>query len=381
MPSPTDRIKIIQVGAGAMGRLWLDVLAGSVDVELVGLVDIDLSAAQRSAAGAGLPNVALARSLPELLDLVAADAVLNVTVPEAHAEVSITALLHGLAVLCEKPLADTLAAALSMIAAAEVGGRLLMVSQSRRYWRNLDALRGQIPRLGRLGLVQCSFFKAPHFGGFREEMAYPLLKDMAIHQFDLARDLIGSEPAAVYCESFNPSGSWYAGDAAANVAVDFADGTRFVFTGSWCSPGLETSWNGSWRISAAGGTALWDGDYAPVAQTADGEQIPAEPGTEPEQIAGSLAEFVTALRTGAAPSGEAHSNVMSLAMVEGAIMSAQTRRRVVLGDLLDDAYRQALASEQRPELAAALASWPSLHEVIGNASRAVPAGGLKGELR
>ena len=96
MPSPTDRIKIIQVGAGAMGRLWLDVLAGSADVELVGLVDIDLSAAQLSAAGAGLPDVALARSLPELLDLVAADAVLNVTVPEAHAEVSITALLHGL---------------------------------------------------------------------------------------------------------------------------------------------------------------------------------------------------------------------------------------------------------------------------------------------
>ena len=381
MPSPTERIKIIQVGAGAMGRLWLDVLAGSADVELVGLVDIDLSAAQLSAAGAGLVDVALARSLPELLDRVAADAVLNVTVPEAHAEVSITALLHGLAVLCEKPLADSLAAALSMIAAAEVGGRLLMVSQSRRYWRNLTALRTQLARLGRLGLVQCSFFKAPHFGGFREEMAYPLLGDMAIHQFDLARELIGTKPVSVSCESFNPSGSWYAGDAAANVAVDFADGTRFVFTGSWCSPGLETSWNGSWRISAAGGTALWDGDYAPVAQTADGEQIPAEPGTGPEQIAGSLAEFVNALRTGAAPSGEAHSNVMSLAMVEGAIMSAQTRRRVVLGDLLDDAYRQALASEQRPELAAALASWPSLHEMIGNASRAVPAGGLKGELR
>jgi predicted dehydrogenase len=381
MPSPTERIKIIQVGAGAMGRLWLDVLAGSADVELVGLVDIDLSAAQLSAAGAGLPDVALARSLPELLDWVAADAVLNVTVPKAHAEVSITALLHGLAVLCEKPLADTLAAAMSMIAAAEVGGRLLMVSQSRRYWRNLTALRTQLARLGRLGLVQCSFFKAPHFGGFREEMAYPLLGDMAIHQFDLARELIGTEPVSVSCESFNPSGSWYAGDAAANVAVDFADGTRFVFTGSWCSPGLETSWNGSWRISAAGGTALWDGDYAPVAQTADGEPVPAEPGTGPEQIAGSLAEFVTALRSGAAPSGEAHSNIMSLAMVEGAIMSAQTRRRVVLSDLLDDAYRQALASEQRPELAAALASWPSLHEMIGNASRAVPAGGLKGELR
>jgi predicted dehydrogenase len=381
MPSPTERIKIIQVGAGAMGRLWLDVLADSADVELVGLVDIDLSAAQRSAADAGLPNVTLARSLPELLDRVAADAVLNVTVPEAHAEVSITALLHGLAVLCEKPLADTLAAALSMIAAAEVGGRLLMVSQSRRYWRNLDALRSQITRLGRLGLVQCSFFKAPHFGGFREEMAYPLLKDMAIHQFDLARDLIGSEPAAVYCESFNPSWSWYAGDAAANVAVDFADGTRFVFTGSWCSPGLETSWNGSWRISAAGGTALWDGDYAPVAQTADGEQIPAEPGTEPEQIAGSLAEFVRALRTGDTPSGEAHSNVLSLSMVEAAIRSAVDGQRVMIAGLLEDAYREAIGASQRPEVAAALAQWPSVYAVVGNSARATAGAILKGEQR
>jgi hypothetical protein len=81
------------------------------------------------------------------------------------------------------------------------------------------------------------------------------------------------------------------------------------------------------------------------------------------------------------PYGEVHSNVMSLAMVEAAVRSAQTRQRVVLSDLLDEAYRQAVTAEQRPELAAALASWPSVHEVIGNASRAVPAGELKGELR
>jgi hypothetical protein len=73
--------------------------------------------------------------------------------------------------------------------------------------------------------------------------------------------------------------------------------------------------------------------------------------------------------------------VMSLAMVEGAVRSAQTRQHVALGDLLDDAYRQALAAERRPQLAAVLASWPSVHDVIGNAGRAVPAGELKGEFR
>jgi predicted dehydrogenase len=257
--SQAEPVRLIQVGAGLMGRHWLDVIGQSTDVRLVGLADLDLPTAQRAAAGAGFADVEVASSLAELLDRLEADAVINVTIPEAHAEVSTTALLSGLAVLCEKPVAHTTSAALSMVAAAEVSGRLLMVSQSRRYWRNLDALRGQVARLRRLGLVECSLFKAPHFGGFREQMPFPLLVDMAIHQFDLARDLIGSEPLWITCESFNPDWSWFAGDAAADVHAEFDDGTRFVFAGSWCSPGLETSWNGSWRISGSGGTALWDG--------------------------------------------------------------------------------------------------------------------------
>jgi len=381
MSEAIEPVQLIQVGAGLMGRAWLNVIGQSTDVQLVGIADLDLQAAQRAAADAGFADVELASSLAELLDRVRADAVINVTIPEAHAEVSTTALLNGLAVLCEKPVAHTTSAALSMVAAAEVSGRLLMVSQSRRYWCNLDALRSQIAQLGRLGLVECNFFKAPHFGGFREQIPFPLLVDMAIHQFDLARDLMGSEPVWITCESFNPAWSWYAGDAAADVHAEFADGTRLVFAGSWCSPGLETSWNGSWRISGSSGTALWDGDHEPVGQTEDGEPITGAVGSGPEEIAGSLAEFVAALRDGHVPSGEVHSNVLSLAMVEGAVRSAQTGQRVVLDDLLDEAYVTALEVEERPELRAALACWPSVREVIGNPGRAVPTPQLKGELR
>ncbi|HVD80643.1 MAG TPA: Gfo/Idh/MocA family oxidoreductase, partial [Propionibacteriaceae bacterium] len=171
MPVPAEPVRLVQIGAGAMGRAWLRVIGRSPDVQLVGLADLDLNTAQRSAADAGFTDVAVATTLEDLLDRVEADAVVNVTIPEAHGEVSTVALLRGLAVLCEKPLADTLPTALSMIAAAEAGGRLLMVSQSRRYGRNVEALRGQIARLGRLGLVACSVFKGPHFGGFREQMA------------------------------------------------------------------------------------------------------------------------------------------------------------------------------------------------------------------
>jgi predicted dehydrogenase len=381
MLPPAEPVRLIQVGAGLMGRAWLNIIGQSTDVRLVGLADLNLEVAQRATAAAGVADVATATTLEGLLGRVEADAVVNVTIPEAHADVSITALQNGLSVLCEKPVAHTMGAALSMVAAAEVSGRLLMVSQSRRYWRNLEALRRQIARLGRVGIVECSFFRAPHFGGFREEMPYPLLADMAIHQFDLARHLIGSEPVWIRSESFNPDWSWFAGDAAAQVAAAFADGTRFGFTGSWCSAGVQTSWNGSWRISGADGTAVWDGDHEPVAQTADGEPIPAVPGTGPEELAGSLDEFVTAVRGGSVPASEVHRNVMSLAMVEGAIRSAQTGERAVLADLLDEAYEHALATERRPELRAALASWPSVHEVIGGSTATVPHSPRHGGMR
>jgi predicted dehydrogenase len=197
-------------------------------------------------------------------------------------------------------------------------------------------------------------------------MPYPLLVDMAIHQFDLSRQLTGSDPVAVYCDSFNPSWSWFQGDAAAQVVFEFANDARFTFSGSWCSPGLETSWNGSWRVSGAAGTALWDGASAPVAEDADGRPVNAAVGEGPEEIDGSLAEFITAVRTGVRPpSGEVHSNVLSLAMVEAAIRSAEEHRRVRIAEILDDAYDRAVLDETDPALKVALQSWPSVHTVIG----------------
>ncbi len=121
------------------------------------------------------------------------------------------ALLRGLPVLCEKPLAETVRECLTMVAAAEVSGKLLMVSQSRRYFRTGEAFGRQLAELGAVGSLSCEFFKAPRFGGFREQMAEPLLVDMAIHQFDLARKLIGTEPLSVYCDSYNPEWSWFDG--------------------------------------------------------------------------------------------------------------------------------------------------------------------------
>jgi hypothetical protein len=69
--------------------------------------------------------------------------------------------------------------------------------------------------------------------------------------------------------------------------------------------------------------------------------------------------------------GEVHENVLSLAMVEAAVRSAETGTRVLLDDVLNRAHAEALAAETRPAVRDALASWPSVREVL--AAPPVPA--------
>jgi predicted dehydrogenase len=366
----------VLVGAGAMGRHWLNVLSASADVDLVGLVDLDQELAHKAASDAGLASVVVGANVTDVAHAAGAQAIVDVTVPVAHHAVNTEALFGGLPVLCEKPIAPTVSQALSLVAAAEASGQLLMTSQSRRYYNTLAAFKDRLGLLGDVGIVTTEFFKAPHFGGFREQMAQPLLVDMAIHAFDAARYLLDADPVSVRCDSYNPSWSWFDGDAAAVADFEFAGGIRYTFNGSWVSGGLETSWNGFWRVSGSAGSATWDGETAPkvglVGQPDDGGAASAngsasdhvEP-TAAEEIAGALAEFVHALRTGTVPSGDVHSNILSLAMVEAAVRSAASGERVLIDAVLENAYAQARADESREDVLAVLESWGSAAAGLG----------------
>jgi len=350
-------VKAVLVGAGGMGKAWLGTILADPDVELAGVVDLDLAVASEALSAAGVPDVPVGRDVVEVARSVGADAIVNVTVPQAHHPVTTAALFAGYPVLGEKPVAPTVAQALSLVAAAEASGKPFVVSQSRRYNPHVDAFQAQARTLGALGSLSTEFFRAPHFGGFREEMDQPLLVDMAIHQFDLARFLLEADPVSVYCESFNPPWSWYAGDASAAAVFAMSSGARYSFTGSWCAPGLETSWNGAWRLSGAAGSAVWDGDNVPV-----GTEVSVDdPG---DGIAGSLAAFTRFLADGSPLWGEVHQNVLSLAMVEAAVESAGTGERVLLDDVLDQAYARALADEQREDVLEVLKGWSSVRAAL-----------------
>jgi predicted dehydrogenase len=335
-----QRRKALLVGAGNMGRTWGRNLAACEDVTIAGWIDVRLEAATEAVAALGLSDVYVGADLENAIGATRADFVVDVTVPESHCDVTLTALRHGLPVLGEKPMADNMARAREMVAAADRAGQLYMVSQSRRYNAGLQALhRLIVDEIGPLGMLNSDFYLGAHFGGFRDHMSSPLILDMAIHTLDAARYLSDADPVAVYCEEFNPPWSWYRGNASATAIFEMSGGLRYTYRGSWCSEGRPTSWESDWRAVGPRGTAIWDGEGAPAAGivvSTDGFMSSTRPETPqvdttiPTGIAGSLRDFLHALETGATPMGECHDNIKSLAMVFAAIESAATGRRIAI---------------------------------------------------
>lgn len=334
-----ERRKALIVGAGEMGRAWGKNLAACDEVAVVGWVDIRAEAAEHAADEQGFGGIYTGADLERALAEVQPDFVVDVTVPEAHHDVTLAALAAGVPVLGEKPMAASMEQARAMVAASERAGKLYMVSQSRRYDARLQAMRRLIvEQIGELGILNSDFYIGAHFGGFRDEMASPLILDMAIHTLDAARFLSGADPLAVYCEEFNPPWSWYQGNASATAIFEMSGGLRYTYRGSWCSEGRHTSWEAEWRAVGPRGTAAWDGHDAPITEVVVGPggfHAQVEPRTveildAPVGIAGSLRDFLHALDTGATPMGECHDNIKSLAMVFGAIESAAAGRRVAV---------------------------------------------------
>ncbi len=331
-------VKAVVVGAGGISNAWFPVLKDA-GVEVAGIVDLDPERAKAQAEKYALPPI-IFTNLKKALQKIKPDFVLDLTIPDAHCSVTCTALRAGYPVLGEKPMAPSMAQAHRMVKASEDSGKLYMVSQSRRYVEAHAGLAKFVASgtFGALTSLNCAFYIGAHFGGFRDEMDSPLILDMAIHHFDLARMISRADPVAVYAKEFNPRGSWYKGDVAASCIFEMSDGIIFTYMGSWCASGLSTSWHGDWRIIGEQGTVTYERDQPPVGaivSEASGFQYPTKPCTiEPVQTApgmsGSLDEFLKALNGGPTPQGECHDNIKSLAMVFGAIDSSRKGRRVAI---------------------------------------------------
>ena len=327
-------MRVIQVGIGGMGNTWLGAVQRSPQVEFAGVVEIDDEIARAQAAAYHLDPALVFQAMPEALETVEADAVINVTPPEVHREICIGALEAGLPVLTEKPLAGNLEDARAIVAAADATGVDCIVAQNYRYRPLTQTIKAILAsgELGAVAAVRCEFYRGPHFGGFREEMPHPLIIDMSIHHFDLMRFFLGSDAMAIRARSWNPPWSWFAGDASAAALIEFGNGVQASYTGSWCSQALETSWNADWRFECERGVLLAQDDrlYAQrllsVKEGARGlasahddkREIPLV-SMEREGQDYLLQEFLEAVTTGAATATTAQDNIHTMEFVFGVV--------------------------------------------------------------
>ena len=310
-------------------------------ISIVGLNDIDRSAAEGAAERHSLADAKIDTNLARLLDDTKPDLLFDVVVPSARREVVAEGLKHGCHVLSEKPMAQSLEEGRELVALAREAGRIHAVVQNRRFNDSVRRMRATVDSgtLGMLSAVHCDFFVGAHFGGFRDAMAHVLLLDMAIHTFDAARYISGKNPKAVYCHESNPQGSWYAHGAVANAIFELSDDVIFTYRGSWCAEGARTSWDSAWRVVGAEGTLLWDGADRLSGEAVAGDEgffrplkpIEAPPPDDPTRTHGHasvLLDFIDSVESGRVPETVGSDNINSLAMVFAAIESARTRQRV-----------------------------------------------------
>src|SRR5579859_4557531 len=134
-----------------MGRLHARLLASAKPVSELVVADADAGQAKAAAAGLG------AQVAPDpMAALESADAAVIATPAETHAILVKAAVGRGCPVLCEKPLAESLAASIELADYVDGAGVLVKVGFQRRFDQGYRAARAAVTegRLGRLYLMR-----------------------------------------------------------------------------------------------------------------------------------------------------------------------------------------------------------------------------------
>ena len=254
-----EPVDVIQIGVGGFGRRWVEAIRQSPRARCVGIVDVNPDALAPAGEALGVPPERRFAELSPALELDFQAAVVCIP-PAARMPVYEALARAGKAIVCEKPLAGSMEDALAAARLAAEWGIDFVVSQNYRYFDAVQTLKGVLAsgRLGRPVVAHAEFFRSPRFFGFREQMPYPLIIDMSIHHFDLARYLLGADPLRVTGASWNPPWSVMAGDSAAALAFEMSGQKRFIYNGSWSTlrpPERHTPWPGNWFIECEHGCA------------------------------------------------------------------------------------------------------------------------------
>lgn len=340
-------LAFVLAGCGVRGSAWAQALQERADAELVALVDPDASKARRLSARIGSDARLYATLEPALAQ---ADAAVLATPPQHHFAQVQACLQRGLHVLCEKPLVEDFAPAVELVRMAARADRLLMVGMNFRYLPASQYLRRAVREkkfgalgFGRLYYVRNRDGRRADLNKYPLTMEHPMLREQSIHHLDLLRYCYDRDIVRVCADTWNPPGSLYRHDSCVSALLEFADGARASYLGTWTA-----GWNGlefSWRSDFQAGMILQRTQFGDIVEgrfdpdlgrrgarfkdRAEAETLHPVPlaGHRPfaDDTHRLLDEFAACLATGAAPATSARDHLRSLAALAACAQAAATR--------------------------------------------------------
>jgi len=187
------KTKIALFGAGVIGRTHIDRITRSDNLALVAIAD-PTDAGKRLADSLGVRWFAEHRAL---LDEIRPQGAIVATPNALHISMAVDCLERGVAVLVEKPVADTVAEAQLLVEAQQRTGVPVLVGHHRRH-NPINRRAREIVQSGRLGQVvtasvMATFLKPDAYfdaAWRRQQGGGPILINL-IHEIDMLRFLLG----------------------------------------------------------------------------------------------------------------------------------------------------------------------------------------------
>ncbi|MGE4543900.1 MAG: Gfo/Idh/MocA family protein [Pedobacter sp.] len=174
------------IGVGYLGRFHAQKYAALPGVELIGVVDVDLAAAQKVAAEVGCPAFSDYRELIEQVDLA------SIVVPtHFHFAVAKEFLAAGCHVLVEKPITETVSEAEELIALARQHDAILQVGHLERFNPAIVALNGE--------LNKPMFIESHRLTPYRGRGTdVNVVLDLMIHDIDIILNMVKSPLTSIH---------------------------------------------------------------------------------------------------------------------------------------------------------------------------------------
>ena len=191
-------VRVGVLGTGRIGRMHASIVAQQLqDAELAIVYDADVGVAQRVGREFGVP---VAGSVDEVLADPSVDAVAICTPTGLHADQVVAAAGAGKAIFCEKPVSLELGQVVRALNAVRDAGVPFLIGFNQRFDPGHGAVAAAV-RDGRIGHPQLVRITSRDSEPPPVEYARGsggIFLDMTIHDFDMARFVVGSEVLEVY---------------------------------------------------------------------------------------------------------------------------------------------------------------------------------------